>query len=1017
MDFLLLGPVEVRSRNHALEIGPRQRRTVLAALLADPGRPVPLPVLEERTWGQSPPAGARPALYAHIARIRQYLESAGDELPVRILRRPGGYLLHTDPDRVDLHRFLRLTAEARDRSRADADRAELLGEALGLWRGSPLADLTGEWAARVREAWNRQRLDAVTQWAQTQLRLERPEEVLAALPTVVAEHPLVEPLAGALMAALVAVGRNAEALDVYATTRARIRDELGTEPGLQLQSLHAALLRRDSAAPTPGPRGAARLDFRPVVPAQLPADVPAFTGRTDELAELDRVARASTTVVVAAVSGTPGVGKTALAVRWAHLVSGRFPDGQLHVNLRGYDPGPPVSAARALAAFLSALGVRDQDVPLEEDERAARYRTEMAGRRMLVLLDNAASVEQLRPLLPGTPGCAVVVTSRDSLPGLVALHGARRLDLDLLPARDAVALLRILIGDRVDAEPEAAATLAARCARLPLALRLAAELATSRPDTTLTQLGEELSDRQHRLDLLDADGDQRAAVRAVFSWSYRHLPAEAARAFRLSALHPGSDFDAHAAAAMTATDLDGAHRLCAVLARAHLIHPTRPGRYGMHDLLRAYGAQLARAEDGEAGVRAALTRLFDGHLATAAAAADTLYPAEKHRRPRVAAAAVPIASVGAADDAVAWLDAELATSVDISGYTATQGWPTYTTRLAAVLFRYLENAGQYAHALAVHGHALDAAESTGDRAGEALARTGLGSIHWRLGRYGEAAEHQRRGLALFRRSGDRLGEARVLMNLGNIEEHQGRYGPATGHFRGALDRFREVGDRVGEAAALSDLGLVDWRLGRYEQAAGSHREALKLFRDLADGTGEAAALTNLGLVHDSRGDFEQAADHQRQALRLTRELGDRVGEAVASTNLGDLDTRLGRCGTAAGHHRHALGVFQQIGHRFGEAYALNGLGRALHGDGRAAEAHTHHAAALAVATEIGHPAEEARAHTGLGHSYRAVGDTDLARRHWRSALTLLTELDAPDARTVQEHLTALDAGTGPPRET
>lgn len=1014
--FRLLGPVELTVAGKRVDIGPVKQRTVLAALLVDVGHPVTWPTLADRVWDDSPPAdGGRGVLYTYVNRIRRALEKVptNGDLRVEVVRRSGGYMLEVDPDQVDLHRFHRLVADARDPRLDDVKRAGLLGEALALWSGTPLADLPGEWAARTGGAWTQRRLDAAVGWAEIELRLARPSAVITPLRDLVAEHPVAEPVVGMLMRALAAAGRDAEAVECYAVTRARLVDALGVEPGPELRAVHQAVLRGDlvgagSGSP-PTPRVAATR--RP--PAQLPADVPAFTGRTAELAELDRLAGTVTTVVISAVSGTAGVGKTALAVRWAHRVSRRFPDGQLYVNLRGYDAGQPVSATHALAAFLSALGVRDQEIPLEEDDRSGRYRTELAGRRVLVVLDNASSVEQVRPLLPGTPGCAVLVTSRDSLPGLVALHGACRLDLDLLPAEDAVALLRALIGDRVDTEPAAAVVLAERCARLPLALRVASELATSRPGVTLAGLAEELSDQQHRLDLLDAGGDQRAAVRAVFSWSYRHLSADAARAFRLVALHPGSDFDAYAAAALTGTGLVEARRLCAALARAHLSYPIRVGRYGIHDLLRAYGAQLARAEDGEDGVRAALTRLFDGHLATAAAAADTLYPAEKHRRPRVAAVSTPTAAVADPADALAWLYAELPTTVDVCAYTAAHGWPTHTTRLAATLFRYLENAGRYPEALAVHTHALTAAVATGDRTGEAHARTGLGAVHCRVGRHEQAAEQHRRGLTLFREEGDRLGEAIALSNLGSIDEHLGRYEQAASHFRAGLDRYREVGDPVGEAAALTNLGLLDWHLGRYEQAAGSHREALDRYRQLDDKVGEAVALTNLGLVHDKQGDYEQAFDHQRQALTLHRQLGNRVGEAVTSTNLGDLDTRLGRCQSAAAHHRNALDIFRQIGHRFGEAYALNGLGQALHGDGHPTDARTHHTAALTVATEISHPAEEARAHTGLGHSYRAAGDTDRARHHWQHALTLLTYLHAPDAHTVQEHLTALDACAEP----
>ncbi len=354
-------------------------------------------------------------------------------------------------------------------------------------------------------------------------------------------------------------------------------------------------------------------------PAQLPADVHAFTGRARELAELDRLltspvgrgieagqsdlASQADAAPIAVVSGTAGVGKSALALRWARQARGAFPGGQLYVNLRGYDPGQPVPPADALAGFLRALGTAGPDIPPDEDDRAAAYRTAADGRRLLILLDNAATVEQVRPLLPGSPSCAVVVTSRDSLTGLVARHGARRLDLDLLPPGDAVGLLRNLIGKRVDDDPGSAATLAGQCAWLPLALRLAAELACDRPATPLTQLAAGLADQRRRLDLLNAGGDPRTAIRGIFSWSYRQLPDGAARAFRLLGMHPGPDFDAFAAATLTGTTLEQARQVLDQLARAHLIHPTSPGRYGMHDLLRAYASHLTGTEESSRGTR------------------------------------------------------------------------------------------------------------------------------------------------------------------------------------------------------------------------------------------------------------------------------------------------------------------------------------------------------------------------------------------------------------------------------
>ncbi len=458
------------------------------------------------------------------------------------------------------------------------------------------------------------------------------------------------------MLALYLCGRQAEALEAYRTTRTLLISELGVEPGAEIRGLHQGILSRNhkrdlALSPEAGlAKLAGTVGYAPlVVPRQLPADVAAFTGRARELAELDRLLAVggkrgdaggdSAPAGISAITGMAGVGKTALAVRWAHQVAERFPDGQLYVDLRGYDPGQPMPAADALAGFLRALGVPGRDIPAEEQERAALYRSLLAGRRMLVVLDNVSEVEQVRPLLPGAKGCVAAVTSRDSLSGLVARHGAARLDLDLLPLPDAVSMLRALIGSRVDADPAAAVALADRCSRLPLALRVAAEQAAALSPAPVRELVGELADQQRRLELLDVGGDPRTAVREVFSWSCRHLDADAARAFRLIALHPGSDWGHYAAAALAGITVNRADRMLRLLARAHLIRPAGAGRYGMHDLLRDYGAEQAVRDDAELARRAALTRLFDYYLHTAAAAIDTLNPAELHRRPRFPAAA------------------------------------------------------------------------------------------------------------------------------------------------------------------------------------------------------------------------------------------------------------------------------------------------------------------------------------------------------------------------------------------
>jgi len=763
-----------------------------------------------------------------------------------------------------------------------------------------------------------------------------------------------------------------------------------------------------------------------VVPAQLPADVDVFTGRVAELAELDRLLSAatsrtdatkaagtsSTSVVISAVSGTAGVGKTALALRWAHRVRGEFPDGQLYVNLRGYDPDQPLSAVDALARFLRALGVAGQDIPPEVDERAASYRSLLDERRLLIVLDNASSVEQVWPLLPGTSSALVVVTSRDSLAGLVARHGARRLDLDLLPPQDAVALLRALIGGRAEAEPDAAAELAGQCARLPLALRVAAELAATRPATPLAALVEELVDQQRRLELLDAGGDPRTAVRAVFSWSYQHLSAEAGWAFRLLGLHPGPDLDPYAAAALTHTSVEQAQYVLDVLVRAHLVQITGPGRYGMHDLLRAYATHLATHQDSEQERRMALTRLFDHYLATAGAAMDILVPGEQHRRPRIGPPATPIPPMADQATARAWLDAERATLTATCAYTAARGWPEHTTSLAITLYRYLDTGGHYPDALSVHTHARHAARHTGDRSAEAHTLINLGVVHWRQGRYQQAADHTQQALTLFREIGNRDGETRALGNLGLVYQDQGRYQQAADHHQQALTLFREIGNRDGEARALSNLGLLYERQGRYQQAADHTQQALTLFREIGDRPGEAGALSNLGLVCERQGRYQQAADHHQQALTLYREIGYRDGEANALDNLGLVYRGQGRYQQAADHTQQALALIREIGDRGGEAAVLNSVGETHYATGQLREAASQHTAALTLATQIGYRHEQARAHNGLAHTHQATGDFDQARHHWQHALALYTDLGVPEADDVQANLSALDQTPG-----
>ncbi|MFI5491512.1 tetratricopeptide repeat protein [Actinoplanes sp. NPDC051859] len=982
-EFGVLGPVEARIDGQLADLGHARQRNVLGVLLVEAGRRVTVDQLIDRVWGEEPPQRATNALYSYLSRLRRALTAAGAD----IRREPGGYLLTVDPQTVDLHRFRTLTALARAAT-SDRSAAELIGQALDLWRGDPFTGLDTPWLAALRRTLLGERLAAELDRNDVLLRLGRHGELLPALTAAVAEHPLDERLTGQAMLALYRCGRQADADQLYRRIRHSLADELGSDPSVALRQLHQQILAADPAL-TATPASATAPATPAAVPSQLPADVRAFTGRTKELTALDRLlaptAGDEPPLTVALLSGTAGVGKSALAVRWAYRVRDAFPDGQLYVNLRGYDAEQPVSVADALAGFLTALGVRGPELPPGTDERAGRYRSELTGRRMLILLDNAASVEQIRPLLPGTGSCLVLITSRDSLPSVVAVHGAERVNLDLLPDPDAIGLLRKLIGPRVDREPTAAAALSTACARLPLALRIAAELAADRTDVPLADLVAELSDHQNRLDLLDAGGDPHAEVRAVFSWSYQHLPAAAARAFRLFGLHPGETVHVDAVAAMIGTGTAETRRLLGTLSRASLVQAAPGSRYGMHDLLRAYAAELATDHDGEPDRRAALTRLFDHYLAGSSTAMSTLYPGEA-------------GAAGNPDAARAWIEAERPNLAAICTYGAAHGWHQHTIDLAATLFRYLDAGGPVAEAATVTACAVTAARAIGDRDAQARALAHLGRLHRRQGRLPEALETYQQALTLYTELGDRAAEALVLRNLGSVDWRRGDYRQAAEHYRRAWTAYRDLDDDAGQADALVSLGLVDTRLGSHSEAAQRFQSALELFTARGDRYSEAYALSLLArLPHSSSSStlLDHAAQHLERSLATIRGSGDRTAEAYARTDLAAVHARQGRLTDAADQLGRALVLHRRIGDRVSEAEALNDLGQVLRAAGDPTEARTQHGQALALAEEIGDRYERARAHDGIAAALTDTGDHDQAQPHADQARRIFADLEIP----------------------
>jgi DNA-binding SARP family transcriptional activator/uncharacterized protein HemY len=1022
----VLGPVRAWFGDQELDLGAPQQRAVLAVLALAGGKIVSRHELIDAVW-DAPTGKVDSTLYANVSRLRGVLEPGrGQRGASQVLVTSGpGYLLRAEVDAAAFGGEVDTARQARAAGNPAAA-ADTLRAALGRWHGSALAGLSGLWAQGERARLEEARLTALEEHAQVQLALGRHSEMAAELAGLVGKYPLREELRVLTMLALYRSGRQAEALAVFHDTRRVLDAELGIEPGPALRRMHVRILAADPALslpapaettpPAAGPAAASPPPAGPAaappaatmpVPRELPADVDGFTGRAAELAELDWLlptavgqepdpaGREPGAVVISVLSGTAGVGKTALAVHWAHRVAAEFPDGQLYVNLRGYDPDQPVAPGDALAAFLRALGVTGADIPLEEAERAARYRSLVTSKRLLVVLDNAATVEQVRPLLPGSPTVMVLVTSRDALAGLVARNGARRLDLDLLPAGEAAALLHTLIGGRADTDPAAARVLADYCARLPLALRVAAEMAAAHPDEPLAELSAELASQEERLDLLDAGGDPRSAVASVFSWSYRDLPAQTARMFRLLGLHPAQDWDRYAAAALTGlASVAQAGRLLRVLAQAHLIQPAGPGRYQMHDLLRAYATGLADGEDGEADRQAALTRLLDYYLAGCAAAMDVLIPAERSRRPDPPVVATPVPVLADPAAARGWLDAEMPTLTAVTISAASHGWPSHATRLVSVLFRYLYS-GRVSEGLTISTHALNAARASGDRPAEAAMLTRLGAFHGAQDRYQRAAECHQQSLTLARQLGDQRIEVLAIVGLATTHQWLGRPQQAIDGYRQALALFREMGEDVGQIRLLSNLGSVYVWLREYPLAAEHLREAIALARRINAKSNMVQGLALLGQVCRGQGQYAQATEHLRECLALCQETGDRHYQGRALTRLGDVSTRVGHYGEALGYQQQALAVCREGGDPGGEAEALNGTGEALLGLGQPGEAMQSFDTALAMANQTSDRYEQARALAGLAQARHEQGRYPEAAACHEQALALYRELADP----------------------
>jgi DNA-binding SARP family transcriptional activator/Tfp pilus assembly protein PilF len=921
MQVRLLGPVDIVVDGQPRTVHGLRRKAVLATLALQHGDLVSIDQLIDVVWGEAAPATARNTLQSHVSYLRTVL---GGKTAIRA--RPPGYVLELR-DGTDVLRVRQLMRLARQAD-APAEQARQLAAALSLWRGQPLADVEGvPWLDGQAERLQMLRVDVARALSDARLAAGEHRELIPSLEPLAAERPLDEQVQAQLMLALYRSGRQADALAVYERTRRALADQLGVDPGQSLRELELAILRQDPALDvtaelTRTGRGAAAVP----VPAQLPPGPP-FAGRRDELAGLDALLTASSAApddgpggaAISVLSGTAGVGKTALAVHWARRMSARFPDGQLFASLRGFDPaGAALEPGDALRGFLEAFGIPEARIPADLAGQAGLYRSVLAGKRVLVVLDNARDERQVRPLLPASPGCVAVITSRNRLVGLVAAEGASPLTLDLLSPEDARELLTSRLGaTRVTSEPAAVSDIIDGCARLPLALTVAAARAVTTPHLPLAAIASELRGASRALDPFYV-GDTASDVRAVLSWSYRALTGAAARLFRLLGLHPGPDVSLAAAASLGALRPDQAREVLAELTRGHLLAEHEPGRYAFHDLLRAYAAEQARDLDRQ-GVRdAAVHRLLDHYLHSAYASARLIEPLLERLALGEAEPGTVLAEPAKAADAMAWFAAEQAGILGAVQLAAEGGLAAHAWQLAWIVSSYYLRRGLWEDNTAAQQAALGAARAAGDVPGEAHAVHGLANGYARSGRFDLAVPKYERALGLCQATGDHANQARIQASLAWIAESQERLTDAAGHAAAALALYQAAGDRPGEATGLNDLGFCYARMGNFREALSYCERGLAICREVGERNWEAATLDSLGLIHDGLGDRDRAVACYEQAAAIYRDLGDRFNEADTLMSLGDVLARAGGDAAARARWAQAVAIFDEIGHPDGD---------------------------------------------------------------------------------------------------
>jgi DNA-binding SARP family transcriptional activator len=920
ISFSVLGSIKVVRAGAELHLGARQQRLVLALLLARAGSPVSLAELVDLLWDEEAPASAANVVHRHVGVLRRLLEPG---LPTRsagrhILRELSGYRLRADEESLDLLKFRSLSRLA-GRSLQDGDPESALRHSLDglrLWRGRCAAGL--EPASRLHPAFlavEAERAQAVREAADAAERCGRLSAVLAPLRQAAEQHPLDESLQSRLLLALAADGRQAEAVEMYRVVRRRLADDLGIDPGEELREAYDRLLHQRTqpartASPSPLPR-----------PAQLPPDLPFFSGRDDLIAEARAAVARPGGPAVLAIDGMPGIGKTALAVHLAHEFAAGYPDGQLYVDLRGYDGREPaMSPAEALRGFLGSLGVPQEGIPAELHAQAGMYRSSLAGRRLLIVLDNCRDAEQIRHLLPGSPGCLVIVTSRSRLSTLLTTAGAHPLPVGLPSVDEARAVLLGPLGaGRVAADPAAIDAIIASCGRLPLALAVVAARAASLPRTPPAQIAAELAQAPGSLDGFD-DDDPQTGLRAVFSWSYQALSAPAARLFRLLPIHPGPDISIAGAAGLAGVPLRSGRALIGELSRAHLISEDLPGRYRTHDLLLAYATELGEETDSPAERAAAELRCLQFYRATCYQAHRRLLASEYHPMIEPGPGETPLRFAGHGD-AIRWFTAERQVLIALVGRAARQGRHTEAWQLALGMQHFFDRSGRWADWTTTGEVALDAARAGGDLVGQARMHRSLAGAAYFRREHETAVGHLDQALELLARLGLHGEMTRAGINRAMILGAQGRHEEVVRALSAALGLARAAGDDKLLADALVIMAASNAELGREEEAVRCAEQAMALSRGAQYRLGIAEAWEVLGQVHSARREFGKAVDCWREAAVAYQEASAAAPAAEVLALLGDALAAAGDQDAAVRAWQEALALIPSAQTRTGRRLA------------------------------------------------------------------------------------------------